>query len=140
MKQEKIRKSIDNQIKEKGVATVANTLDEQKKLYKVSATLSGDAQAEFDTGQNVKLSTSIKTDNEATTIPVGAVYYSEGKAYVYTVENNKAIKKDIEVGIVDKNDAEVISGLTQKDKVISTWSSQLKDQSDVNVKKKVEKS
>ena len=77
------------------VATVANTLDEQKKLYKVSATLSGDAQAEFDTGQNVKLSTSIKTDNEATTIPVGAVYYSEGKAYVYTVENNKAIKKDI---------------------------------------------
>lgn len=122
------------------VATVANTLDEQKKLYKVSATLSGDAQVEFDTGQNVKLSTSIKTDNEATTIPVGAVYYSEGKAYVYTVENNKAIKKDIEVGIVDKNDAEVISGLTQKDKVISTWSSQLKDQSDVNVKKKVEKS
>ena len=122
------------------VATVANTLDEQKKLYKVSATLSADAQAAFDTGQNVKLSTSIKTDNDATTIPVGAVYYSEGKAYVYTVEKNKAIKKDIEVGIVDKNDAEVISGLTQKDKVISNWSSQLKDQSDVNVKKKVEKS
>ena len=122
------------------VATVANTLDEQKKLYKVSATLSADAQAAFDTGQNVKLSTSIKTDNDATTIPVGAVYYSEGKAYVYTVEKNKAIKKDIEVGIVDKNDAEVISGLTQEDKVISNWSSQLKDQSDVNVKKKVEKS
>ncbi|MCR4831494.1 MAG: efflux RND transporter periplasmic adaptor subunit [Pseudobutyrivibrio sp.] len=122
------------------VANVANTLDEQKKLYKVSATLSADAQAAFDTGQNVKLSTSIKTDNDATTIPVGAVYYSEGKAYVYTVEKNKAIKKDIEVGIVDKNDAEVISGLTQKDKVISNWSSQLKDQSDVNVKKKVEKS
>lgn len=118
------------------IETIGKTADEQKKLYKICASLSENAQAHFDTGLSVKLSTNIKEEASALTIPVGAVYYSEGKAYVFVVKDGKAIKKDIETGISDTSDIQVISGLSPDDQVITSWSSQIKDQAVVNVKNK----
>ncbi len=118
------------------IETIGKTVDEQKKLYKISASLSEGVQANFDAGLSVRLSTSIKEENAAITIPVGAVYYSEGKAYVFVVKDGKAVRTDIETGISDTSDIQVVSGLSKDDQVITSWSSQIKDQADVNVKNK----
>ena len=62
------------------------------------------------------------------------MYYSEGKPYVYVAEDGKAVKKDIQTGLFDDRDIQVISGITEDDQLIVSWTAQLKDQADINVK------
>ena len=113
---------------------VGNTVDDEKKLFKVSAYLNEGAKEQFSIGSNVSLSTSIRTEKTAFSIPIGAVYYSEGKPYVYVAKDGKAVKTDIETGISDSENIQVISGLSANDQVIVTWSAQLKDQAEVAIK------
>lgn len=116
------------------IISIGSIPDEHKKLYKICALLGKDIQELFDAGTSVKLHTTIKKEKNAITIPVGAVYYSEGKPYVFIASNGKAVKKDIVTGIYDQSDIQVISGITGEDQVIVSWTSQLKDQSELNVK------
>lgn len=116
------------------IISIGSIPDEHKKLYKVCALLGNDIQELFDAGTSVKIHTTIKKEKNAVTIPVGAVYYSEGKPYVFIASNGKAEKKDIVTGIYDQSDIQVVSGITGEDQVIISWTSQLKDQSELNVK------
>ncbi len=116
------------------IVMIGSIPDEQKKLYKVSALLENGAQDVFTAGSSVKLSAAVREAKDALTLPIGAVYYSEGKAYVFIEKDGKAVKTDIETGISDDAFIQVISGITKEDPVIVSWTSQLKDQAEVNVK------
>ena len=67
------------------------------------------------------------------TIPVDAVYYSGGNAYVYLYEDGKAKKASIEVGINDDDYVEVTGGLSADDLVVSTWSNNLYEGADIQL-------
>ena len=66
-------------------------------------------------------------------IPVDAVYYSGGNAYVYLYEDGKAKKASIEVGINDDDYVEVTDGLSADDLVVSTWSNNLYEGADIQL-------
>ena len=68
------------------------------------------------------------------TIPVDSVYYESQKAYVYCMQDGKAVKTQIETGITNNESVEVRSGLTVDSQVITTWTSQLKDGAAVKIK------
>jgi len=53
-------------------------------------------------------------------LPIKAVKVSSKGAFVYIVENNIVLEKQIEVGNVLGTEVEVVSGLTQYDSVVST--------------------
>jgi RND family efflux transporter MFP subunit len=114
---------------------ISDTPDEKKLLYKVTAILSEDDKASIDAGTSIRLITSIKKSNDALTVPISAVYYDEGNAFVYVAENGVANRTMIETGIDDDKDIEVLSGLSPEDKVIVSWSEQLEDNAPVNVTK-----
>jgi multidrug efflux pump subunit AcrA (membrane-fusion protein) len=59
------------------------------------------------------------------TIPVDSVYYDNGRPYVFTFDNGSVHRVDIETGISDSENMEVVSGLTASDQVIITWSPEL---------------
>ena len=65
------------------------------------------------------------------TIPVDAVYYENGEPYVYTYSDGKVWQKFIEEGIFDSDILEVKSGLSMDDMVVTTWSSELYEGSQV---------
>ena len=65
------------------------------------------------------------------TVPVDAVNYDNGKAFVYCYDNGAAKKVMIEAGIYDAQTMEVKSGLTAGDQVITTWSNELVDGQEV---------
>ena len=118
---------------------ISDTPDEKKMLYRVTAVLGENDKAALDAGTNVRLITSIKRSDNAITVPIGVVYYDEGRAFVYVAKNNVAVKTLIETGIEDAEDIEVVSGLTADDQVIVNWSSQLQDKAAVNVTNTAEK-
>jgi len=59
------------------------------------------------------------------TVPVDSVYYSNGEPYVYTFDNGVVHEVSVETGISDDEKMEIISGLTEDNLVITTWSPEL---------------
>jgi len=52
-------------------------------------------------------------------IPADAVLQdTDDKYYVYIADKNKAVRKDIELGVMDSENAQILSGLAEGDKVI----------------------
>lgn len=114
------------------VSEVSSMVDTYTGLFKVKAQLADtDAIA---TGSTVKLLLVTDRTENAMLIPVDAVYYSGGDAYVYLYKDGKAETANIEVGIYDSEYAEGLSGLTAEDIVVSTWSSNLYEGAKIQIR------
>ena len=107
-----------------GTITEVNTMvDPATGLFKIKAAVEqGDALAN---GSMVKLYITSDKAEKVMTIPVDSVYYDNGRPYVFTFDNGSVHRVDIETGISDSENMEVVSGLTASDQVIITWSPEL---------------
>lgn len=105
------------------ITEISSMIDASTGLFKVKSSVeNGDALA---TGSAVKLYvTSDKAEN-VLSLPVDAIYYSGGDAFVYTYEDGIVHKALVEVGIYDSEKAEILAGITAGDRVITSWSSEL---------------
>lgn len=111
---------------------VNTMVDDSTGMFKVEAQLT-DTDNNAATGSTVKLTVTTGKAENVMTIPVDAVYYSGGKAYVYLYEDGKAKKASIEVGINDDDYVEVTDGLSADDLVVSTWSNNLYEGADIQL-------
>lgn len=116
-----------------GVITDISTMtDETNGLFKIKAELP-EANA-LATGSTVKVTVTSARAENVMTIPVDAIYYDGGIGNVYLYEDGTIHKTEVEVGLYDSELAEIRSGLTGEEMVVSTWSSELYEGSIVNLK------
>lgn len=102
---------------------ISSMIDSATGLFKIKASVEeGDA---LPTGSTVKLYVTSDKQEGVMTLPVDAVYYSGGDAYVYTYDNGTVHHIPVEVGIYDSEKVQILSGISQSDQVITTWSSEL---------------
>ncbi len=114
------------------ITEVGTMVDAVSGLFPIEASVKdGDALA-----PGVKIQLSIVSDEaeNAMTLPVDAIYYDGGDAYVYTFDNGTVHKVPVEVGIYDSQKAEILSGVGYEDLVITTWSSELAEGATVELK------
>lgn len=118
-----------------GVITdVSSMADESNGLFKIKAELP-EANS-LSTGSTVKVTVTSERAENVMTVPVDAIYYDNGVGNVYVYQDGTVHKVEVEVGLYNTELAEIKSGLTADDLVISTWSSQLYEGSTVNLKGK----
>ena len=111
------------------VNEVSSMIDAATGLFKIKASVeNGDA---LPTGSSAKLYVTSDKQENVMTIPVDSVYYSGGDAYVYTYDNGTVHQVPVEVGIYDSQLAQILSGISMSDQVITTWSSELYEGSQV---------
>ena len=94
-------------------------------LYDAKAAVSQGAS--LTNGAKVKLTVVMDRAEGAMTVPVDAVNYDDGQAFVYCYEDGAAKKVMVEAGIYDSQNMEIISGLEADSQVIVTWSNELVD-------------
>lgn len=94
-------------------------------LYDAKAAVSQGAS--LTNGAKVKLTVVMDCAEGAMTVPVDAVNYDNGNAFVYCYEDGTAKKTMVEAGIYDSQNMEIISGLEADSQVIVTWSNELVD-------------
>lgn len=104
---------------------IAATVDEETGLFKIKAKISGGNKLAVNA--SVKVNLVAEESGNTLTIPINAVYYDGGDAFVYTYSNGTVHKQPIETGLYDAERMEVLSGLTIDDQVVKTWSSTLRD-------------
>ena len=115
---------VKNGTEYKGQITEISTIvDSSTGLFKIKASL--EETDEIAIGSSVKVIFVTDRAENAMLVPVDAIYYSNGKGYVYVVEDNTAVMRSVEVGLYDSEAAEIKSGLEDSDLVVSTWSSNL---------------
>ena len=111
------------------VNEVSSMIDAATGLFKIKASVeNGDA---LPTGSSAKLYVTSDKQENVMTSPVDSVYYSGGDAYVYTYDNGTVHQVPVEVGIYDSQLAQILSGISMSDQVITTWSSELYEGSQV---------
>lgn len=115
-----------------GVITDVSAIAEDGNgLFKVKAELP-EAEA-LPAGTTVRVTVVAEQADQVMTVPVDAVYYDGGEGQVYIYENGTVHKTEVEVGLYDSRLAEIKSGLSGDELVISTWSSQLYEGSTVRL-------
>ncbi len=114
------------------VTEIDTMVDSSTGLFKVEAYM--DNTEAIAIGSTVKLNVITQKAENAMIIPIDAVYYSGGEAYVYLYEDGKARTRTVEIGITDTEYAEVLSGLSHDDFVITTWSNNLYEGADVQLR------
>jgi RND family efflux transporter MFP subunit len=86
-----------------------------------------DAQGRLPT--NAAVDVQIVTGEKSGTlvVPRASVIRDGDRRFVYLIENGRARRRDVQVGLSGLNDVEIVSGLTEKDAVILPGSAALSD-------------
>lgn len=128
---------VKNGISQEGtISEISNMVDSESGLFKVKAEVENTDDIAI--GSTVKINLVTERAVQAMLVPVNAVYYSGGDAYVYIDEDGVARMASVEVGLYDSEYAEILSGLSADDVVVSTWSSNLYEGADIRTVDEVE--
>ena len=84
-------------------------------------------------GLLMKVDLILESINNAILIPEEALLSIDGKHYVYVVNNDKAVMKNITIGVRSDALIQVTSGLNVKDNIVYMGQEKLKDQSLINI-------
>lgn len=109
------------------ITEISQTVDPQSGgLFSVKAITEADGD-KLVSGTAVKLTVDTFRSENAVLIPYDAVHFESEQAYVFVIEDNKAVKTPITIGLMNDDTVEVTDGLADGSRVVATWSSQLED-------------
>lgn len=107
------------------VVEIATSIDNSSGLFNVKALVDLQGRTLL-TGVAVKVTATTDKAEDVPTVPIYSLYYDNQDPYVYTIDsNNKAEKTYITIGLLGDDTVEVLSGLTETDKVITSWNANL---------------
>lgn len=118
------------------ISEISSMVDSETGLFKIKAQI--DDMGEIAAGSTVKLNLVTEHAENAMLVPIDAIYYSNGEAYVYLYQDGKAVQTNVVVGLEDSEHAQITSGLTGSELVVSTWSSNLYEGAMIRLNEEVE--
>ncbi len=96
------------------ITEIPTAVDAQTGLFNIKASIDGE-QIQLHTVATVKL------------------YYDAEQPYVYLYRNGKAVKTEVQTGVSSETEIAVLSGLSENDRVITSWHPRLLDGAEVVV-------
>lgn len=109
------------------ISQIAVAVDAQKGLFKIEAQVYLEEGESIASGTSVSLTLTTAKEEQQIVIPYDSVYYEDSQAYVYRVENEKAVRVNVETGLYNEDSIVILSGIEEGDKVVTTWASGLKN-------------
>ncbi len=105
------------------ITEIAGKTSDNTGLFEITARIQDGGS--LSTGSKVTVSLVTDRAENVLCIPLDAIYYDDGKPYVFVSRDGVAEVVYVETGIYDDANMQITSGLTEKDQVITSWSSQL---------------
>lgn len=88
--------------------------------FEVDMNFVGDAPKGIIRGQSLRLRIQLSESSEELLLPVGGFYKDTGGNWVYVLEGDRAVKRDIKLGRKNTENFEVLEGLKPGDQVITS--------------------
>lgn len=115
------------------VTEIANSTTANSGLFAAKAVLPADSDVSR-SGTVVKVRASTAEADNVLTLPLNIIEYDENQPYVLVYRNDRAVRCDLELGMSTHEDAEILSGITEQDAIITTWHPELRNGSLVSCK------
>lgn len=107
------------------VTDKSSLMDSSTGLFNVKAVIN-EKDINFASGANATVRFAYQKNSNTYILSRDLIYYDNTKPYVFVVDNeSKLAKKFIETGIENDTTVEVLSGVTENDKIVSTWNNDL---------------
>lgn len=129
---QKVQADRNGKLYDAAITEIGSMIDQTTGLFAVKACVNAPDESLL-TGCSVKVIAETYSQDNALLIPYDAVYYDDSQPYVYVAVNNIVERRDIETGIFDENTMTVLSGLTEEDQLIISWSANLRDGAEISV-------
>lgn len=107
------------------VTEIGGVVDARTGLFQIKAIID-DAQTLPD-GLTVELSTVSHTVKDAVIVPSDALYFDDGRSYVYLARDGAAVRVPVTVGLYTADSIAITEGLQEGDEIIVSWSANLTD-------------
>lgn len=124
------------------ITEISSVLLPETGLFPVKAEVEN---TDFPEGSKVKISLTKDSRSGVNTLPLNVLYYENGEAFVYVFEGTDGSegllrKKKVELGLSGEESAEILSGLSEEDKVVSSWNNEMFDGAKVRLQDKKDES
>ena len=124
------------------ITEISSVLLPETGLFPVKAKVEN---TDFPEGSKAKISLTKDSRTSVNTLPLNVLYYENGEAFVYVFEGtdgNEGLlrKKKVELGLSGEESAEILSGLSEEDKVVSSWNNEMFDGAKVRLQDKKDES
>ena len=124
------------------ITEISSVLLPETGLFPVKAEVEN---TDFPEGSKAKISLTKDSRSSVNILPLNVLYYENGEAFVYVFEGtdgNEGLlrKKKVELGLSDEESAEILSGLSDRDKVVSSWNNEMFDGAKVRLQDKKDES
>ena len=108
-----------------GVITeIGNSVNAATGLFQVKAAVEANGE-QLPSGVSVKITSETYKAEDDLVIPYDAVYYENDGAYVYVADNGTAVKTYVTTGIFNEESIQILDGITEGTKIITSWSPRL---------------
>lgn len=114
------------------ITEIGSMIDQTMGLFVVKACVSSPDESLL-TGCSVKITADTYSQGDVLLIPYDAVYYDDSQPYVYVAVGDVVERRDIETGIFDEETMTVMSGLTVEDRLITSWSANLREGARISI-------
>lgn len=115
------------------ISSISTAVDQQRGLFKIDAQITSSGDKNLSTNTSVSLTLVTNSVKDKILIPFDSVYYDDDQAYVFVVENDRAVRRDVTAGPYNNDTIAILDGLIEGDEVIITWGAGLKDGAIVQV-------
>ena len=120
------------------ITEISSVLLPETGLFPVKAEVEN---TDFPEGSKAKISLTKDSRTSVNILPLNVLYYENGEAFVYVFEGtdgNEGLlrKKKVELGLSGEESAEILSGLSEEDKVVSSWNNEMFDGAKVRLQDK----
>ena len=124
------------------ITEISSVLLPETGLFPVKAEVEN---TDFPEGSKAKISLTKDSRTSVNILPLNVLYYENGEAFVYVFEGtdgNEGLlrKKKVELGLSGEESAEILSGLSEGDKVVSSWNNEMFDGAKVRLQDKKDES
>lgn len=115
------------------VKRMSPAIDPESGTFKVTVEVA-DKKGVFAVGQFVNVKIIKKVHENVVLLTKDALVYEGGRVFVFVVnEKNEALKKQVKLGFEEGNQAEVVEGLAEKERVVTAGKSSLKNKTLVKI-------
>ncbi|WP_332689188.1 efflux RND transporter periplasmic adaptor subunit [Halalkalibacter lacteus] len=115
------------------VASISPVINPQTNTFMVQIPLTNESM-HFKGGMRVNATIDLGTISKALVIPAEAILYEDGKPYTFVLNDQVATRQTIKLGSRDGDLIEVISGLKEKDQVVTTGKERLTDGAEITIR------
>lgn len=116
------------------VTEISQTIDSESRTYKVTVIIDN-PDRKLRPGMFVKADIMVKSKENTILVPRYVVLNRNNKDVVFTVEKQRAIMKEVVLGLEDKENVEILSGLEKGERIVIKGYETLKNKTKVTVSK-----